>query len=173
MSFFPSPWKGIATTLDVKYDKDYFYYQKFKHDNFLASLVPDTEDFFGTKVFNIFIAQRPYGWKECGGPNQRQFQWPPDGFQESLDRYLLVKDRFASFKTYIWVDYWTALENRTINPASDWVTMMDDTNAAIEAFCTATPGFTYMGKIESQVEPNFFFEQIEEFFGTPAYKRQP
>lgn len=170
MPFFASPWQGIATDLDNEYSEEYLYHQSFRNDNFLASLVPQNNTFFGTKVLNIFIAQRAYGWRECGNPINREFVWPPEGFQDSLDLYLATRERFASYTTMIWVDYWTAVRNQSFYPGSDWLMMMDQTNDAIQEFCSTTPGFQYMGKIESQVEASFFHSYIDDFYGTPSYK---
>lgn len=169
-----SPWVSIGNELDdVTFKKDIFYHQAWKGDNFLELLVPKEEHktrFFGTHVLNIFIAQRAYGWVDCGTPDQYEFDWPPPGFEEARARYLECKDRFASYNTLIWVDKYSASLAQTINPSTDWPSMMDQTASAIQSFCASTPGFVYMGEIESQVPPSFFEEKIQAFLGSQPYR---
>lgn len=164
---FQSPWQDIGDQLDSKYSDKLFYHQRFKDDNFLKILVPLEEDidkFFGTKVKNLFIAQRAYGWVPCVPPDEQQleFRWPPDGFDELRELYLQYRDRFASYETLIWVDFWSAQMQTDIIPTTEWLEMMEQTDEAIQEFCDTTPGFTYMGRITEQVEPNFFYQYIEE-----------
>lgn len=169
-----SPWPSIATELDTVTFKDFmFYHQAYKGDNFLELLVPQSgheDKFFGTHVLNIFIAQRFYGWVDCGDPDQYEFSWPPPGFEATRNRYLACKDRFASYKTLVWVDKYSALLGQIENPETDWPTMMDDTASAIEDFCNNTDGFEYMGVLTSQVPPSFFEEKIKEFLGEQPYR---
>ncbi len=168
---FPSPWEPIALILEETFPREAISHEAFSGDSFLEILVPTTEQsgkFFGTNIFNIFIAQKAYGWIQCGdSPNQRQFNWPPEGFLEARDRYLADLDRWPSYKTFIWVDFWTPSLNLMGN---DWLSMMDQTDSAIQDFCDTTEGFTYMGRIESMVEAPFFTDAITEHFGTRAYK---
>lgn len=169
-----SPWPTVGVELDTTtYQDDLFYHQGYKGDNFLEILVPKAEDvdkFFGTHVLNIFIVQRAYGWVECGDPNQREFQWPPPGFEEARARYLACKERFASYKTLIWVDFYSAALAQLENPETDWPNMMEDTRDAIQQFCSNTEGFEYMGDIESQVPASFFHAKIDEFLGEQPYR---
>lgn len=174
MPFFSSPWEPIAITLQEQFEIEDFEYEAFSNDNFLETLVPTTEEsgkFFGTNIFNIFIAQKAYGWVQCGEPNQREFQWPPTGFTEARQRYLDNLDRWPSYKCFVWVDFWTAQQNQGFYPTSDWLSMMEQTRTAIEEFCNTTQGFTYMGRIDSQVEAGFFEEVVTEFFKERKYKK--
>ena len=172
---FESPWEPIGDLLDETFETQKFYHQAFDGDNFLEVLTPlegDETTFYGTNVLNVFIAQKAYGWRMCGDdPNQRTFEWPPEGFEEARTRYLESRSRWPSYQTLIWVDFWTPTQNQSFFPASEWLTMMEDTDAAIQEFCNTTEGFVYMGRIESQVEPIFFEEAITAFFGSPAYRR--
>lgn len=169
-----SPWPSVGNALDTTTYKDHmFYHQAYQGDNFLELLVPQAGDetkFFGTHVLNVFIAQRFYGWVNCGDPDQYEFSWPPAGFEVSLARYLACRERFASYKTLVWVDRYSAQLGVSENPSTDWPSMMNDTGAAIENFCASTPGFEFMGYIDSQVPPSFFEAKINEFLVPQPYK---
>jgi hypothetical protein len=169
-----SPWPAVGDSLDTTtFKNDMFYHQAYQGDNFLELLVPKVGDetkFFGTNILNIFIAQKAYGWVNCGRPDEYSFSWPPAGFDDMRNRYLACKDRFASYSTLIWVDTYSALLARAINPSTDWPTMMAQTRDAIIDFCSNTPGFSYMGEIGSAVPPSFFEPYIQTFLGDQPYR---
>ena len=178
-----SPWPDIGDVLDTMFEKEYFFHQGFKNDNFLDVLFPPekwtdrngdehdiTEQFFGTKMLNIFIVQKDYGFE--GDENT----WDDPGsefsqmIEEYVQRWTLQYPRFTDYTTHIYIDLWSAQKVKDENEES---TLLDNLIALaprFEQFCNDTPGFEYKGFIEEQVEANFFEESIKEFYGTPAYK---
>ena len=184
---FTSPWPQIGDDLDETYKTEYLFHQGYHNDNFLEILMPPTtfvsktQDeiditgrFFGVKSFNIFIASKLYGW---GGTNpNRTFDWddPNSEFsknlQQDVDRWEKNYPRFASYQTLVWVDKYTANQIKKDYPDSQMPEMMDSVARKMEEFCTNTTGFTWKGVITELPQQNFFFEAIDGFYKTPAYK---
>lgn len=180
-----SPWPSIGRDLDSEYESEYLYHQGFDHDNLLKALMPPIEyedsegnmvniekKFYGPKSFNIFIAQKPYGWTNVSG-DQWEFDWEAykAELQDDLDRWQDCYDRFSSYKCLIWTDLYSAQKVVDANPQSKYLEMMTQTAAALSGLCDELEGFEYMGELSEKPEMNFFQEKIDEFFKAPAYKR--
>lgn len=176
-----SPWPAIGAELDTFYAKDYFYAFDVGDDNFMTALVPsktwnhptlgviDCEGkFFGTKVLNIFIAQKPYGWV---GNN---FVWGDSSSDYSqqinatADQIVSDYNRFPYYHTIVYGDLYTVSNSG----CPDIIDKMRRTIAKLASFSSSVAGFEYGGTIDSQVPSDFFKERIDKFYGKPLYKTQ-
>ncbi len=166
-----SPWPAAGAQLDNTFKKEMFYHQGFKNDKFWKCFIPDDDDFFGVKVLNIFIAQKPYGWTKTGD-DWNFDDWPPEGMTEAIDKFNTTRENFAEYKTLIYVDFWTAEEIQRDHPESEIVDMMTKTDEVLHSLCDASPDFLeYAGQLHSAYEGSYFEARIREFFGTPAFRK--
>lgn len=193
-----SPWPDIGNELDNFYlnssdgHPEYFFHQAYNKDDFLYCLVPaptwEHPDqgtlsnaqniFFGTKILNIFIAQKPYGWVPGGGEGGGgySFAWDDPGSAWTLKVNDFIAQlnhcykRFPYYHTKIYVDMWTALRVQAECPQSDMPQMMCRTATKLKELCLTTKGFEWGGIIRSQVPADYFKPTIDAFYGNPLYK---
>lgn len=171
-------YEGLGNELEGVYDKDIFFHQAFKNDEFLRVLVPPETDFFGTKTLNLFVASKPYGWRPTDeDPDKWHFDWGDSdsdytAFVTSMqDQWAFVRYRFPYYLTWIYGDLGTAKRVVEACPGSDMLRMMNRTIQKLQEFCSVTPGFQYGGTIEDEVPSSYFQPRITEFYGTPKYKK--
>lgn len=194
-----SVWPSIGKQLDTYYSTqsnghpEYFYQQSYDNDDFMYILVPALQwnhptlgtidclnSFFGTKVLNIFIAQKPYGWKasggEGGGSGPSTFVWDDPSSDYSIkvaafiDQLNKSYNRFPLYRTRIYVDMFTALQVQSLCPNSDMPQMMCRTANKLKALCQTTFGFEWGGIITDQTSMEYFQPVIDAFYGNPEYK---
>jgi hypothetical protein len=174
-----NPWPDVGDELDDLYNKRFFYHQGYYRDEWWNCVIPNEDNFFGTKVLNIFIAMKPYGWTQGVGETEDQwhFDWgDPDSsytlaVQDARTRWVAVQNRFPYYKTNIYVDTYRANQQFIECPQSDVRRMMTRTTDMFQDFCATTPGFEFKGVISSMVPASFFQEEIDEFYANPIYYR--
>lgn len=164
-----SDWPQRATNIGYymgKYVREgqFYFHHAYDANNFLWILTPqpdDMEKFFGPRSFNVFVAQKPYGW------NRSTFTWPPVGWEDARLRYLNSIERWKYYLTIIYCDLEppqsVAATCAGEDPPSfsDYRAKMLDTGAKIRDFCISTPGFLFGGfdPREENIRPLF-----EQFF---------
>ena len=155
---------GIALR-DTAYPTKYLTPEKYISDNPLESLValPGVDDFFGTKVLNIFIVSHLYGYNSSGDEI-----WEPDGYADALARHMATYHQFAKYETHVYIDMNIVNKIMEAEPGSDFASKMTTTKYHMEAMCTALAdyGFTLEDDITEDVGPEFFYPIIDAFYGT-------
>lgn len=162
-------WSDLSRRLEAnEYGKYYFTGEKFKADNPLECLVvlPGVESFYGTRVLNLFIVSRPYGW-EKNEDGEWGENWPPEGFDDAVIRHVATYEKFTSYKTWIFMDYnfVRKLEERV--PDTRIREMMDATKTRLQDLCNSLVGYGFkMGPdIENEVGAEFFAPYLNTHFG--------
>lgn len=159
---------AIGSTLEASYSAPrYFNYLAPQDTDPLAALVPlvGMERCFGTKVRNLFVVRKPYGWSNASaGGEFGTYSWPPAGYEDSKARLIEAYPYFASYETLVWMDL--SFDCGDCPDGSSYCDMMLQTEEGIEAMCTelADYGFTYMGPITDGIDESFFEPYIDEHF---------
>ena len=151
---------------NIKYPKRYLTPEKYdRSKNPLESLVviPDLEDFFATKVCNIFIVGIPYGWVE-GNPWTEE--WPPEGYEESKARHIETFSLFSKYETHVFMDFNIVSKVMAANPDSNFEEMMNVTKGHMEEMCgdLSEYGFTMEPDILADVGPEHFYHILDAFY---------
>ena len=175
-----TPWKEIAEQLDSDYAKKYFYHQEYKTPRFwdILTVLKDFDKVktFTTKVYNIFIISEPFGWYQKDGT--WTFRWPPvrdlpvdqqaqadADYTAMITRHNSTYNSFPYYHTVIYMDYITAKAIKQARPDSDIIFMMNTTEGSIQSLCNQLSGWKYGGRIEDQVQKEYFLGHIEHLFG--------
>lgn len=161
-------WKDIGDTLaNVKYKSRYITPEQYIAENpFEAfSVPPGIENFFGTKVLNIFIVAQPIGWIPSGSTWVES--WPPAGWNDCKDRHIELYSRFTQYKTLVYTDFNIVNKVMTANPSSMMQTMMEATEGKMQDVCSelADYGWEFKERITAAVEANYFDSVIRDFYG--------
>lgn len=170
-----SQWPAIGNQLVDQLPKRMFLHQKYGGENPLKILTPNETVYFGVKSYNIFIAQKPYGWKQLvtdGGPsNTWRFNWPPEGWDISITNLRATyANYFASYKTLVYIDMWLANQIKSECPDSDIIFMMNRTASHLQQLCVENADlFEWKGSITTAVEAMQFRTLLENFYGHPSY----
>lgn len=164
-------WENIALQLASTYgSRIYFTPETMIQENILDPLVvtQSVSDFFGTRPLNLVIVGRPAGWSK-DGDGIWQENWPPPGLDDAKAKHIATYDQFTKYETHIWTDFIFVNTIMDENPDSRIEEMMNALDARLTDLCSelAAYGFTYHGKIESEVEENFFHSVIDTFLATP------
>lgn len=160
-------WAEIGQQLrSLKNDRQNRYFHPYNwldpQDNFLKSVEPISDEFFGVKVYSILIIGKNYGWQ-----TEDDFVWPPN--QEFVNSQQNIIQRFPNFTKYIvdiYMDF--ILVNRVMEatPSSKFRDQMEQLEEQIIQFCNEMTdyGFNYQGRIESEVDYTFFQTSIDNFY---------
>lgn len=161
-------WNAVMEQLAARYQKQYYTPERIPQENPLEFLVvrQDVEQFFGTKVLNIFICGKNYGWVFEDGEFVEN--WPPEGYLEAVDKHIATYKQYALYYTFVWVDFTWVYELMDANPESRIEEMMEAVDQHMKDLCEflADYGFVYMGRIEEAVEGSYFEELINNFLAT-------
>ena len=160
-------WNDLGTQLELYYKKRYFTPERYVADNPLENLVvlPGIEQFFGTKVFNIFIVSVPYGWvKDEDGIWVEN--WPPEGFEEAKSRHIANYDKFTSYVTYIYMDYYIVQLMEAQSANTRMREMMDQTKVRLTDLCSELVdyGFFMREDLNDPKDINYFKPVIDNFY---------
>lgn len=159
-------WQDVGVQLrDFKYKRSYLTPEQYVSTNPLESLiVPDGIDqFFGTKVLNIFIVAEPFGWTQSGSTWTEN--WPPDGLDAAIARHMTIYDKFTWYETHMYMDFNLVNTIMTLSPSSNFRTMMTSVKTHIAQVCAdlADFGFTLEADITTPVDASFFQPVIDAF----------
>lgn len=160
-------WTTIGHELEtIKYNKRYITPEQYIANNPLENLVVPLgiENFFGTKVLNIFIIGVPYGWEKVGGTWVES--WPPAGLEESVLRHKMMYKRFTKYETHIFMDFNIVEIVMSTNSTSKFREMMNATKTRITAICDdlANCGYTLEPDITQEVTASHFSPIINTFY---------
>lgn len=147
-----SPWPAVGESLSNL--NKLFVHQAHPEESWIKPFVPLVDEFFATKVVNIFIMQKPYGWVETE-LNTWTFEGFGAEFEEDLAKLITNIDKFPFYRLLIWVDMATPELIRQQCPASDILQMMNKTASAVAGL--ANDFIKYMGKLDS-IQPASYFQ---------------
>lgn len=159
-------WEDNGDALVEHYDPKYVTPERYQAVPIKAVVVlPEVEQFFGTRVCNILIIAQPVGWVQ-NGDGEWVEQWPPEGFVEAVARHIETYGKFTEYNTFVWIDRYAETLIVAATPDSRVPEMMAATSGRFEDVCDelADYGFHFMGEISSAVGPEFFYSTIDEFF---------
>lgn len=162
-------WDDLSANLhDNRYKEEFFTPEQYgTAKNPLESLVvpPEIDDFFATKVCNIFIVAIPFGWKQDGV--EWVEDWPPEGYNDSKARHIELYSQFAKYETHVYMDMNIVKKIMDANPDSKFKEMMDGTKIRMQAMCDelADYGFKMEADITTEVGPDHFGSVLDEFYG--------
>ena len=163
---------NTASSLKSSYSKQYFDFQYFDTENPLDNLVclPGKEKFFGTKVLNLFVVGKPYGWKRKDPPpsegSKWEFDWPPPRYEAALARHKATYKLFASYKTYVWTDWILVKKVMDADEDSDFEDMMETTEDKIKEMCNKLSkyGFKFVKRLESDPGLGYFQNYLKTLY---------
>ena len=159
-------WNEVGETLVEDLPRRYVTPEQFLDDSPMNALtvLPEIEEFFGTKPLNLFIVAKPYGWSKEGDTWTES--WPPEGWDEAVERHKAKYKKFTKYKTHIWMDFYLVSLIMEASPDSQFETMMTAVEGRIQSLCSdlADYGFVYEGRIEEPKPAEFFKEKIRAFF---------
>jgi transposase InsO family protein len=132
------------------------YLDKFTLDtdpiNPLLNVVPTTDqpDFFGTKVCNILVFNKPF------------VGWDFTSVSAVMAWFTGVYDQFARYKTCIFIDN----QASAIQSASSSVldAMESDINTFLGDYAGSSYGFSYEGKLDQSALQARIIEILDEFY---------
>jgi len=172
-------WNRVGEDLKTHYEGKYVTQHRFKKPNFLEALVPYHDTFFGTKVHTILILNNPRDSDEDEDNDQWDIKWPEDEINESIEKIKQSYHVWPYYKVDVYVSFICALDSSRPgvhegDPDSDLdddngplVNRMEDLEDKVKDVCDQLKdfGFEYKGRINEEVEANFFFETIDGFYG--------
>lgn len=151
MDIVHTKWFDFGESLSVDNLPFYFQAEQWENNNPLSGLVvppnANVESFFGTVIKNIYIVAEPIGW-EVNELGQWEENWPPEGFDEAIQRHIDTFEQFSFYQTDVWID-WEIVETlMAINPSSRFGEMMGATETRMMEMCEtlAAYGFTFKGR---------------------------
>lgn len=169
MTFDYHVWYDLGQSMaNGNYKGRYFTPEIYQAKNPLENLVviPGTTDFFGTKVCNIFIVGIPYGYNYISGAGWVN-QWPPDGFEDAVNRHIATYQYYTKYETHVYMDYNLVALIMDDQPTSNFRAMMDLTKLNMQQMCfrLASYGFVMEDDITGEVGADFFAPVINKFYG--------
>jgi hypothetical protein len=157
-------WDDLGAELVSDYAPRYLTPEKIDGENPLDPFVAkdDLDHFFGTKVLNIFIVGKPYGWTFDG--STWTDNWPPPGLSDAITKHIATYEKYTKYQTLVWIDFGIVDLIMESNPSSRFEEMMVAVSGHMSDLCTtlADYGFIFMGDITS---PPDFTPYINEFYG--------
>lgn len=165
-------WESVAADISLEWSKQYFDFQYFDTENPLdpITILPGLDEFFGTKVLNLFIVGLPYGWKKksSAGPGESkwEFDWPPEGFEAAVARHKETYKLFASYKTYVWMDWVIVKKVMDAEPEAEFEDMMEATEDKIKEMCDTLSkfGFKFVKRLEEEVGSQYFRSYLKSLY---------
>jgi hypothetical protein len=140
----------IGPELEARYKTDEMrkksnYFDNVDTDEFLSSVTPVHDLFYGTKVRHYLVLSYPY-------------EWPPPGYDDNVEKIKKYYDQFELYEVFVYID------GVTLDTTSDPV--VTDFVSNVESMCEELSeyGFRYNGVIESEIEADYFFDEIDEFY---------
>lgn len=161
-------WRDDAAFIkDHKYPKSYFTPEKYDTaKNPLESLVviPGLQDFFGTKVCNIFIVGLPFGWDKSGSSWQQN--WPPAGYDDAVQRHIDSYNMYGKYETHVFMDFNIVQKVMDANSDSKFRDMMNTTKTNMETMCGTLSAYGFMMEpdIIADVGPDHFYTILDTFY---------
>lgn len=135
-------------------------------DHPLKDLVvpPDYDNFYPTKVCNIFIACVPYGWKLVDGAFEAD--WPPEGYNDYVESHKKTFKYFDTYETHVWTDFNIVSILESTGDDNPYRMIMNATKGYMEQMCNDLKdfGFKYEGEIMTEVDQSFFFPVLDKFY---------
>lgn len=183
-----SPWGEIGSSLDVLYPNDYFFKNKYRAQNPFTLLFPPLtvpgagggsvdirNSFFGTKMLNIFIIQKPYGYD---GDEDDGIDWddPDSTWSRAVDGAIQTWNtvqarRFPYYKTLVFADWWSLERVPDPDPfLIDYIAKFGKSVAKFKSVIPSITGFEYAADLHEAVGEGYFQEYITSHFGSPKYK---
>lgn len=152
-------WRNIGSQLRHQYAFRYLTHQPFMKGHFLEPVVPFDPKFFGTKVLNILIIDKPWTWDE-------EFE---DYTQLLIS---LIRRNFNKWPFYlvdIYIDYLLAERALANFDNTGYIAKLDGLALKIQTLCTlmADCGFRYKGKITGTSGQPDFYLTIPDFYNLP------